>query len=112
MRITQLTRSLLFRSIVKKQRDHYTAGETSILICIYIMNSKGHRCSCNTLFKYMAEIHRTPYKKKFLSLIRSLIQEGMIRRYGRAGGTNLIITTAGRLYLHELEEKLRKLKIV
>ena len=110
MRATQLKRALLFRYVLNKQRDHYSEVETYILLCIFMMNNSGERCSCNTLFKKLAKIHRTPYKKKLLSIVRKFKEQDLIRSFGKGPGTNLVLSQQGKLHLFDLEEKLRGIK--
>lgn len=93
-----------------KQRDHYSEVETYILLCIFIMNNNGVRCSCNTLFKKLSKIHRTPYKKKLLLIVRNFKEQDLIRVLGKGAGTNLVLSQQGKLHLFDLEEKLRCVK--
>ena len=110
MTATQLKRSLLFRYILIKQFDHYSEVETHILISIYLMNNDGKRCSCNTLFAFLSKIHRTPYKKKLILILKKLKEQDRIKSFGKGSGTNLIITEYGRQYLFHLERKIRGIK--
>lgn len=110
MTTTQLKRALLFRYVLNKYFDHYTEVETYILISIYIMNTQGKRCSCNTLFTYLSKIHRTPYKKKMLLIVKNFIEQGRIRVLGKGPGTNLVLTEYGKQYLIHLEKKMRGTK--
>ena len=107
MRATNLKRSFLFRYILLKQWRHYTEVETNVLIGIHLMNQKSERCSCNTLFKYLSKVHRTPYKKKLLFILRKFKEDGMIRILGKGPGTKIKLTTDAILHLFQLEEKLR-----
>jgi hypothetical protein len=110
MRATQIKRSFLFRYVLLKQYSNYTEVETNILIGIYIMNERYERCSCNTLFEYLSKVHRTPYKKTLLTTIRKFKQEEMIRVYSKGPGTKIHLTMDGKLYLHNLEERLRRVR--
>lgn len=110
MTATQLKRSLLFRYILMKQFDHYSEVETHILVGIYLMNNDGKRCSCNTLFTFLSKIHRTPYKKKLLLIVKKLKEQNRIKGIGNGRGTNLVITEYGRQYLFHLEKKMTDVK--
>ena len=57
--------------------------EAHILVCIFIMNNNGERCSCNTLFKKLSKIHSTPYKKKLLLIVRNFKEQDLIRVFGK-----------------------------
>ena len=103
MRVTNLKRSFLFRQILLKREDHYTEVETNVLIGIYLMNNKYLRCSCNTLFKYLSSVHRTPYKKTLLLTLKKFRQEGMINKNGKGLTTKIHLTLKGELHLYELE---------
>lgn len=108
---TELKRHFLFRKILNKELNHYTEVETNILIGIYIMNIEHNRCSGNTLFNYLSKINRTPYKKKLLLTIRKFKQEGMIKKFGKGAGTNILLTLEAKLNLFRLEEKMRRVRI-
>ena len=110
MRATQLKRALLLRYILMKHIDHYSEVETYILMCIYFMNNNYERCSCNTLFIKLSKIHRTPYKKKLLLIVRNFKEKDLVRCLGKAAGTNLVLSQRGKLHLFELERKLRSVK--
>lgn len=110
MKTIQLKRSFLFRHILVKQWNQYSEVETNVLIGIFLMNEGLERCSCNTLFEYLAKVRRTPYKKKLLATIRKLKSDGMVRILRKGPGTNMLLTTDGKLYLIDLEEKLRQIK--
>ena len=103
MRVTNLKRSFLFRKILLKREDHYTEVETNVLIGIYVMNNNYLRCSCNTLFKYLSSVHRTPYKKTLLLTLKKFRQEGMINKNGKGLTTKIHLTLKGELHLYELE---------
>ena len=94
-----------------KQFDHYSEVETHILVSIYLMNNDGKRCSCNTLFAYLSKIHRTPYKKKLLLIVKKLKEQNRVRGTGEGRGTNLVITEYGRQYLFHLEKKIRGISV-
>lgn len=104
-----LKRYLVFRSILMKEFDHYTERELNVLICIDVMAMKEEHCSRNNMFKYLSELHRTPYKKTFLSTIRKFINAGMIRVAGKGANTKIVLTIEGNLHLLRLEEKLSRI---
>ena len=110
MRATQLKRALLFRYVLMKQIAHYSEVETYILLCIFMMNNNGERCSCNTLFRKLAKIHRTPYKKKLLLIVRNFKEQDLVRSFGKGAGTNLVLSQRGKQHLFDLEEILRCVK--
>ena len=110
MRATQLKRALLFRYVLNKQRDHYSEVETYILLCIFMMNINGERCSCNNLFKKLSKIHRTPYKKKLLLIVRNFKEQDLVRSFGKGAVTYLVLSEQGKQHLFDLEEKLRGIK--
>ena len=110
MRLTQLKRIFLFRYILNKQFDHYTEVDTNVLMGIFVMEEKCERCSCNTLFKYLSNVHRTPYRKNLLLTIRKFKQDGVIRILGKGAGTRIYLTMDGRLYLYALEQNLNRIR--
>jgi len=107
MQADQLYRNLLYRQALRKQFNSYTEFETNILIGIYVMNAQAMRCSGNTLFNYLATIHRTPYKKNLLATLRKFKKEDRIRGNNAGAGTNIRLTEFGKQYLFDLEERLR-----
>lgn len=112
MRIIQLTRCLLFRYVLKKQVESYTEVEINILVCIYLMNNQAKRCSCNTLINYLSKLNRTPSRKKLLYTLRRFKDEGIVRVFGKGPGTNVLLTTLGKIYLNELEDELKGIRSI
>ena len=54
------------------------------MIAVYMMNEKNQRCSPNTLFDYLRDIHRQQRKKDLLSHLQLLRKEEMIQKTGEA----------------------------
>mgnify|MGYP000976757977 CR=1 FL=1 len=110
MKLTYLKRCLLFRSAFKKQIERLTEGETFILLCIYLMNKKGERCSCNTLRMFMASVNHAQRNKNLRAVIRKFKSDGLIRSFGKVVGANIVVSVLGQLHLIGLEKSLRSMK--
>jgi hypothetical protein len=111
MQTDHLYRNLLYRYSLKKQFVIYSEFETNVLFGIYVMNRQFQRCSGNTLFKYLSQIHRTPYKKSLLAAIRKFKSDGCIRATGKGSGANIHLTEFGKQHLSELEERLNGINL-
>ena len=109
MKLLNIKRALFYRHLVLKQWDHYSELETNILLAIFLMNEDAKRCSSNTLFCYLSKIRRTPYKKKFLIILKQFKSKELIRVFGKGRTVNMVLTLEGKLHLYDLEKRVKQI---
>ena len=107
MNITTIKRQLFYRYALSKMNFQFTEMENNILIAIFLMTASAQRCSSQTLILFLSKIRHTPNKQIFLRTIKKLIEKDFIKKFGDKAGTNMYLSTAGRLYIYDLEKEMR-----
>ena len=106
MKLLQLKRSLVLRSILKKQVIPFTESEINILPAIYLLDQQNQRCSANKIETLLSSKCRTPYRKTLLSRLRAFRRDEII--LGERG--NIRLSMYAMNCMREIEQTLRRVR--